>query len=134
MVLKKKKKTSPRKVAKKKAIKKKPVIRKTIKKKTAAKRPAKAAKAKKRVSAAAKEEVLGVVTHYFPKVRAAVIKLKGLLSVGDKIRIKGHTTDFTQVVNSIQIDHVVVNQAKKGAEIGLLVNSRVRQHDDVTKA
>ncbi|RJP29212.1 MAG: translation elongation factor-like protein [Candidatus Omnitrophota bacterium] len=78
--------------------------------------------------------MLGVVTHYFPKVRAAVIKLKGLLSVGDKIRIKGHTTDFTQVVNSIQIDHVVVNQAKKGAEIGLLVNSRVRQHDAVTKA
>lgn len=80
-----------------------------------------------------KEEVVGVVTHYFPKVRAAVVKLKGTLAIGDTIHIKGHTTDFTQQVTSIQINHVPVNTAKKGQEIGLLVDSRVREKDIVYK-
>lgn len=80
-----------------------------------------------------KEEVVGVVTHYFPKVRAAVVKLKGPLSIGDTIHIKGHTTDFTQQVSSIQINHVPINTAKKGQEIGLLVDSRVREKDIVYK-
>ena len=77
--------------------------------------------------------LVGAITHYFPKVRAAVIKLKAPLSVGDTIRIKGHTSDFTESVNSIQIDRVPIDSAKKGQEIGLLVNSRVRQHDLVYK-
>ncbi|KPK96839.1 MAG: hypothetical protein AMJ95_12120 [Omnitrophica WOR_2 bacterium SM23_72] len=77
---------------------------------------------------------MGTVTHYFPHVRAAVIKLKTPLSVGDSVKIKGHTTDFTQKVTSIQIDHVPISSAKKGDEIGLLVDSRVRQHDIVYKA
>ncbi|MBM3245330.1 MAG: translation elongation factor-like protein [Candidatus Omnitrophica bacterium] len=80
-----------------------------------------------------KENVIGLITHYFPKVRAAVIKLKAPLSVGDSIKIKGHTTDFTQVISSMQIDRVPITNAKKGDEIGLLVNSRVRQHDKVCK-
>jgi putative protease len=46
---------------------------------------------------------------------------------------EGHTTDFKQSISSIQIDHVAVNEAKKGQEIGLLVGSRVRQHDMVYK-
>lgn len=75
----------------------------------------------------------GIITHYFPKVRAAVVKLKSSLTIGDIIKIKGHTTDFTQTVISIQIDNVPINLAKKGQEIGLLVNSRVRQHDVIYK-
>ena len=74
------------------------------------------------------------MTHYFPKVRAAVIKLKAPLSIGDTIKIKGHTTDFKQAISSLQIDRVPINSAKKGQEIGLLVDSRVRQHDAVYKA
>jgi hypothetical protein len=104
-------------VAKKKAVRKKPSTRK----RTIIKKPA------------VKENVIGVVTHYFPHVRAAVIKLKAPLSIGEVIKIKGHTTDFTQSVVSMQIDRVPINQAKKGDEIGLLVNSRVRQHDTVSK-
>ena len=65
---------------------------------------------------------------------AAVIKLKAPLAIGDTIKIKGHTTDFTQGITSMQIDRTPINQAKKGQEIGLLVNSRVRQHDLVYKA
>lgn len=121
-----KKKKSPKKTLNKKAIKRNPV--KKIAKKTA-KNPVKAKKAVKKP----KEDILGKVTHYFPHVRAAVIKLKAPLKVGDTIKIKGHTTDFKQNVTSIQIDRVPINQAKKGAEIGILVESRTRQHDIVYK-
>lgn len=116
-----KKKTLKRKVAKKKPLKRKPV--KKIRRK--AKKPA---VAKKR-----KENIIGKITHYFPKVRAAVVKLKGPLSIGDTVKIKGHTTDFKQNVTSLQIDRVPINSAKKGQEIGFLVDSRVRRNDVVYK-
>ena len=118
-----KKKTIKKKIIKKKAIKRKPASKK---KPTAKKKPVKKVIKKK-------ENIVGVITHYFPHVRAAVIKLKAPLSVGDRIKIKGHTTDFTQGITSMQIDRVPINSAKKGDEIGLLVNSRVRQHDKVIK-
>lgn len=123
MPLKKKiKKTVKRKAVKKKALKKVPV------KKAAKKKPL------KKPARKFKENIIGVITHYFPKVRAAVIKLKKPLNTGDVIKIKGHTTDLTQTAASLQIDRVPVDSAKKGQEIGLLVNSRVRQHDKVYKA
>lgn len=131
----KKKAGAKKRVTKKKVIKKK-VIRRKPSVKRLTKRPAKK-KAGKRKAAGArkpKETVIGIVTHYFPHVRAAVIKLKVPLAVGDTIKVKGHTTDFTEVVNSMQIDRVPVTKGIKGDEIGLLVNSRVRQHDKVYKA
>ncbi len=120
-------------VKKKKAIKRKVARKKAIKKPI--KRRAKKAPARKKAAPAKKEKgkVIGVVTHYFPKVRAAVIKVKTALNSGDVIKIKGHTTDFTQTVASMQLDHVTLASAKKGQEIGLLVDSRVRQHDVVYK-
>jgi len=129
MALKKKKKTK-RKVAKRKAVKRKAVKRRPAKKRAVKKRAVakKGALAKK-----PKEKVIGIVTHYFPKVRAAVVKLKVSLSIGARVKIKGHTTDFTQNVTSMQIDRVAINTAKRGDEIGLLVNSRARQHDVVYK-
>jgi putative protease len=110
-----KKKVSKRKLTKKRLIRRKP------------------AKLKKIKSEKPKEKIIGEVTHYFPKVRAAVIKLKAPLVIGETVKITGHTTDFTQKVASIQIDHVPVNSAKKGQEIGLLVDSRVREHDIIYK-
>ena len=128
---KKKKKISKKRVTKKKTIKrrvtKKRIVRKP--KKKVIRRPKKKAAVPKK----AKENVVGTVTHYFPKVRAAVVKLKAPLAIGDTIKIKGHTTDFKQVINSMQIEHVPITEAKKGQEIGLLVDSRVRQHDIVYK-
>ena len=124
-----KKKTTKKKIIKKKVVKIKPALKKkpTAKKKLVVKkRPTKKVSKKK-------EKVIGVVTHYFPHVRAAVIKLKASLSVGDKIKIKGHTTDFSQKISSLQMDRVPINTAKKGQEIGLQVDSRVRQHDKVIK-
>lgn len=123
------KKKPIKKPAKKKIVKKKIVKKKIVKKtpvKKAAKKPAKKTRA---VIKKLKQDVIGKITHYFPHVRAAVIKLEAPLAVGDSIKIKGHTTDFTQKITSMQIDHVVVDSATKGDEIGLLVNSRVRQHD-----
>lgn len=123
MAIKKKKKTT---------LKKKPAKKKALKKKILKKR---VVRRKKKIIAPKKkkENIIGIVTHYFPHVRAAVVKLKAPLAIGDTIKIKGHTTDFTQTIDSLQIDRVPVNSAKKGQEIGLLVNSRVRQHDVVCK-
>ncbi|MBU4346331.1 MAG: translation elongation factor-like protein [Candidatus Omnitrophica bacterium] len=78
-------------------------------------------------------KVIGKVTHYFPHVNAGVIKLKAPLAVGDTIKIKGHTTDLTQTITSMQIDRVPITQGKKGDEIGLLVDARVRGNDIVYK-
>lgn len=125
----KNKKTSKKKALKitrkkvKRTTKKNPARRKTVIRKAL---PRKAKIAKK-----SNGEIVGTITHYFPKVRAAVIKLKTSLVTGDTIKIKGHTTDLAQIVSSMQVDHVPVNQAKKGQEIGLLVSSRVRQNDVV---
>ena len=131
----KKKVRITRKVSKKKSLKrtKKRVIKK-VKKKTATRKKSKKRVVKKvSVARKAPANLIGVVTHYFPHVNAAVIKLKAPLSAGDTIRIKGHTTDFTQTVNSLQIDRVPITQAKKGQEVGLSVTSRVRHNDIVTK-
>jgi len=132
MVLKKKTK----KKAVKKAVKRKPSKKRSVKK-TLKRKPVKKVASKKKPTVIKvkkpKENVIGNITHYFPHVRAAVIKLKAPLTVGETIKIKGHTTDFNQTISSMQIDHLPVNSAKVGQEIGLLVNSRVRQHDLVYK-
>ncbi|UCF78739.1 MAG: translation elongation factor-like protein [Candidatus Eiseniibacteriota bacterium] len=81
-----------------------------------------------------KEEKVGVVEHYFDKINVAAIKLtSGSLAVGDKIRIKGHTSDFEQAVESIQIEHDSVQKADKGADIGVKVSQKAREHDEVFK-
>ena len=74
------------------------------------------------------------VTHYFPHVNAAVLKIKtGDIRVGDELLFKGHTTDFKQKVLSMQIDHQPVLIAKKGDDFGVEVKSRVRAGDLVFK-
>lgn len=81
------------------------------------------------------EEVIevGHVTHFFSKISVAVIELTASLAVGDTIVIRGPTTDFEQRVESMQIEHVNVQQAKAGQSIGLKVAERVREKDTVYK-
>lgn len=75
-----------------------------------------------------------VVTHYFPHVNVAVLKIKtGVIRVGDELHFKGHTTDFKQKVLSMQIDHKPVQVAQKGDDFGVEVGSRVRAGDQVFK-
>jgi putative protease len=80
------------------------------------------------------EEEIGKVASYFSKIGVAAIDItKGILKVGDKIHIKGHTTDIEQDVDSIQIEHQNVPEAKPGDSIGIKVKDRVRDHDIVYK-
>ncbi len=125
----KKVKKAPKKTVKKSSSKKKPAKKRTVLKRAPVK------KTTKTVKKPVKDEgkLIGLVTHYFPHVRAAVIKLKDTLSAGETIKIKGHTTNFTQAAASIQINRVSIPKAKKGDEIGLQVGSRVRQGDKVFK-
>ena len=80
------------------------------------------------------EEEIGKVSGYFRKIGVAAIEItQGTLSVGDTIHIKGHTSDFTQVVESMQIEHESVPTAKAGDSIGTKVKDHVRDHDKVYK-
>lgn len=119
---------------KKAAKKQKRKIPKRSIKKTKAKVTKSKSNAKTKIKKASSEELVGIITHYFPHVKAGVIKIKkSSISVNDSLHIKGHTTDFIQKVNSLQIDHKPVQSASKGKEIGLLVKSRVRHSDKVYK-
>jgi putative protease len=74
---------------------------------------------------------VGEVSHYFGNISVAAINLEGSLKVGDEIRIVGYTTDFTETVDSMQIDNDAVEEAGAGDEIGIKVKDRVRVGDDV---
>ncbi len=78
-----------------------------------------------------KEKEIGKVFIYFSKAGVAAIKLTGNLNIGDKIHIKGHTTDFEQKVDSMQIDNKPIKVAKSGDDIGIKVSDKVRPNDTV---
>lgn len=80
------------------------------------------------------EKLIGKITHVFKKINVAVLQLTdGELNIGDTIHVKGHTTDFTQVINSMQIEHDSIQKAKKGDDIGLKTENPVHEHDEVYK-
>ena len=79
------------------------------------------------------EEVIGKVTDFFARPVVAGIELTAALKVGDKIHIKGHTTDLEFTVDSIQVNNVNVDQAKTGDLIGIKVSDRVRGGDTIYK-
>jgi putative protease len=76
---------------------------------------------------------IGHIIHFFTKICVAVIELTEPLSVGDTIIFKGPTTDFEQVVESMQIEHKNVQKAEAGQSIGLKAAQRVRENDMVYK-
>jgi len=78
-------------------------------------------------------ECVGKVTHYFNRLGVAVIEPDGELRVGDLIHLYGHTTDFTQWVGSMEIDHRKVDVIGPGDQGALLVVKRVRRGDEVFK-
>jgi translation elongation factor EF-1alpha len=80
------------------------------------------------------EKKIGKVVKYFSHVEAAVIEIsEGELKVGDKIAIRGHTTNLEQEVESMQIELDAIEVAKKGDSVGIKVKERVRPHDTVYK-
>ncbi|AGK60479.1 hypothetical protein Asulf_00452 [Archaeoglobus sulfaticallidus PM70-1] len=76
-------------------------------------------------------EEAGRVTHYFSKAGVAAVVLTKKLKVGDRIKIKGNTTDFEQIVESIEINHKKVDSALPGDLVGIKVKDRVRKKDIV---
>ncbi|MFB3886152.1 MAG: EF-Tu/IF-2/RF-3 family GTPase [Thermodesulfobacteriota bacterium] len=80
------------------------------------------------------EKKIGEVIKFFGKIGVAAIRLsEGSLKVGETIHVVGHTTDFTQTIDSMQVENQNVQEAGSGADIGIKVKDRVREHDVVYK-
>jgi putative protease len=137
-------KKSPAKKSPAKKLKKRPARKPAPKKKASAPKKKPAAPKKKATARPAPKPAptpvrgpspgevrVGVVTHYYGHLSVAAVKLEVALSVGQTIRILGHTSDFRQRVDSIQIEHQSVTEAVGGDEIGLRVVQHAREHDVV---
>ena len=145
--LRKKKRQAPRHARRRTSRRSKSVRRRTPTKKPQAKRRARpvsrrspktrvkrsriVASSKPASATKIKAQALGEITHYFPKVRAAVVKCRKSFAIGDPVWIKGATTDFRQTVGSIQIDRKPIEKARPGQEIGLEVLRDVRPGDKI---
>lgn len=78
------------------------------------------------------EQFIGAVTHYFGEPGVAALTLTdGPLSTGDTIHVKGATSDFTQTVDSLQIDNESVESAAIGDQVGIKVTERARSNDKI---
>ena len=75
-----------------------------------------------------------MVTHYYGHVSVAIVRLEsGMLRVGDTIHIRGHTTDFSQRVQSMEVEHAPASEVGPNDDFGLKVIAHVREHDVVYK-
>jgi len=84
------------------------------------------------MAAKAEEKLIGRITHYYSHLSVGIIELtEGELKVGDVIQVKGRHTDFTQTVESLQVEHQNVSHAEKGKSVGVKVKEKVREHDQV---
>ena len=80
------------------------------------------------------EKKIGTITHYYSHLGVGIIKIdEDGLKVGDTVHIKGHTSDFQQTIDSMQIEHKDVQEAKVEDMVGMKLNEPVREHDEVFK-
>jgi putative protease len=79
------------------------------------------------------KKLVGKITHFYDKISVAVVELTDKLSVGDEISVEGPNTNFTQTVDSMQIEHKNIKQAKKGDSIGMKINEKAKEGDQVYK-
>ncbi len=77
------------------------------------------------------EKPIGEITHYFGGINVAIIKFKKTVEVGEKIKIKGASTDFEQTIESMQYEHKDIKSAKKNQEVGIKVTEKAREGDMV---
>ena len=77
------------------------------------------------------EKQVGKITHYYGHLSVGIIELSDTLKVGDNIHIKGHTSDFTQTVDSIQKEHASIQEAVAQETVGIKVVSKAHPHDIV---
>lgn len=76
-------------------------------------------------------DAIGTVTHYFSHLSVAAVTLDQPLKVGDRVHIRGHTTDLVQTVDSMQVDHQDIQQASPGDDLAIKVDDHVREHDKI---
>ncbi len=81
----------------------------------------------------ASEKLIGKISHFFNNISVGIIDLSDKLAAGDKIHIKGSSTDFEQVVSSMQIEHREIKEADAGQMVGIKVEQKVKEGDDVYK-
>ena len=79
------------------------------------------------------EKLIGKIVHFYGNISVGIIELSDALKVGETVHIKGHTSDFTQQVSSMQIEHAKVDQAKAGDSVGIKVDQKAHVHDSVYK-
>lgn len=79
------------------------------------------------------KKLIGKITHYFPQVEVAIIKLNSNLRIGDQVKLKKGDEEFEQEALSMQSEHKNVKEAKKGEEVGLKVNQKVREGWEIYK-
>lgn len=79
------------------------------------------------------EKEIGKITHYYGHLSVGIVELSDTLKLGETIHIKGHSSDFTQNVDSMQIGHADVPEAKAGDVIGIKVIQKAHPHDKVYK-
>jgi len=75
---------------------------------------------------------IGEVTHYYPNIGVAIIKLNSPLKVGDNLKFEGNKTDFSQPVSEMQYNHTAIEKAEVGKEVGVKVKEEVREGDIVS--
>ena len=80
------------------------------------------------------EKPIGVITHYYGGIGVAIVKFTKSMKAGTMLAFRGHTTNFTEVISSMQYDHKSVERAEKGKEIGIKVGEKVREGDEVFEA
>ena len=81
-----------------------------------------------------KQQEIGYISNYFKNINVAIIEMtKGSLETGDTVHFKGHTTDFTTTVKSMQIEHEQVEKVKKNDNLRIKVSEKVRKTDKVYK-
>jgi translation initiation factor IF-2 len=80
------------------------------------------------------EQLIGTVVHFYKGPSVAIVRVTdGELAVGDQVRFHGHTTDFTEQIASMELNHQKVQRAATGQEVAIQVTDRARQHDQVLK-
>lgn len=79
------------------------------------------------------EKEIGAIEHYYGHISVGIIKLSDTLKVGEQIHIKGHSSDFSQTVGSMQMEHASVSEGNAGAAVGIKVEQKIHPGDKVYK-
>jgi len=79
----------------------------------------------------AEEKLAGKIIHYYDKLGVAIVDLAAPLKISDQVRIKGAHNDFAQAVGQLQYEHQDIPEGKKGQQVGLKVEQKVHENDQV---